>query len=147
MPRLSNLTRQHPVSVCFGYEGETVTVTFDRNRMTQNWARSIKQTIDEGDIQGSAQALFEILIDWDVVDDQDNPLPVSVEILGSLPLAALGALDEAIGEAAVPASEEGNASPAISPAQPPGSTRPQEILRNGQQPSTLPEPSAFPPTR
>jgi hypothetical protein len=150
VPRLSALTKQLPVSVTFAYEDESLTVVFDRNKITQNWARKVRQAIETESVDEAVYAAtLEILIDWDVVDDEGNKIPPSMEILSQLPLAAFGRLSEAIGNASVPSSEEGNGSSEPSSVSPPdqstASTPPQPVSpptpQNGDAPSPSPQPS------
>lgn len=148
MPKLSALTKQLPVSVTFAYEDESLTVIFDRNKITQNWARKVRQAIETESVDEAIYAAtLEILIEWDVVDDEGNAIPPSLEILSQLPVAAFQRLSEAIGNASVPSSEEGEASSApslVSPqaASTPSTKLPPENLQtppNGDAPSPLPE--------
>jgi len=150
VPRLSALTKQLPVSVTFAYEDESLTVVFDRNKITQNWARRIRQAIETESVDEAVfAATLEILIDWDVVDDDGNKIPPSMEILSQLPIAAFERLSEAIGNASVPSSEEGNGSSEPSSVSLPGqstdSTQPQPVNPqtplNGDEPSPLQTPS------
>lgn len=144
MPRLSTLTKQHPASTSFAHEGETVTITFDRNKITPAWARQVQTALAQDDVNPAAQSLVEIMISWDVTDDAENVLPPSVEILDKLPVAALLRLQEAIGEASVPSDAEGEASSAPSPGPSPTSSATPPTPLNGQAPSELPVPSAVP---
>ena len=144
MPRLSSLTRQHPVSASFGYEDESVTIVFDRNKITAAWARSVREALERDETNPAAQSLVEIMISWDVVDDAGNVLPPSVEVLDSLPIGALMRLQEAIGEASVPSDAEGKDSRPPSPEQSPVSTATAPTPPNGQAPSESPALSGSP---
>ena len=144
MPSLSSLTKQHPASATFGHEDETVTVVFDRNKITPAWARSVRTALEQDEVNPAAAALVEIMISWDVTDDQGVVISPSVEILDKLPVAALQQLEMAIGEASVPSDAEGEASRAPSPGPSPTSSVTQPTHQNGPAPSTLPAPSAVP---
>lgn len=153
MPRFSNVLKQHPVSISFEYEQETLTVVFDRNKITGSWANGVQRAIASGAVGNEIYAATaDLLISWDVVDDNDNTLPPSAEILSQLPIAAFEMLSEAIGKASTPSSEEGNGSSAdSSPRQPEPSTAsmtpppasPSASL-NGPQPSQSQTPLASP---
>lgn len=144
MPRFSNLTRPHPAEAVFSHEGETVTIIFDRNKITPAWARSVRTALEQDEVNPAAQSLVDIMVSWDVVDDEGNALQISVDILDQLPVGALMRLQEAIGQASVPSDAEGEASSAPSPGPSPTSSAMPEMHQNGQAPSESPAPSAVP---
>lgn len=144
MAKFSTLTRQHPAEATFQHEGESVTIVFDRNKITSAWARQVRAGLEAGEINAAAQALVEIMVSWDVEDDNGVNIPPSVEILDKLPVVALMRLEEAIGEASVPSSAEGEASSAPSPGPSTTSSEPAPQPLNGQAPSPLPVPSGSP---
>ena len=146
MAKFSGLTEQLPVSVTFEYGSESVTVVFDRNKITQNWARKVRQGIEAENVDDAVlDATVEIMLSWDVTEDDGvTPIPPSREILGSLPIAAFERLSVAIGNAASPSSEEGNGSTNISATQAELSTSEPVSPQNGQEPSPSPAPSASP---
>lgn len=141
MPRLSDLTRQHPVSTSFEAGGESLTIVFDRNRITQNWMDRVAEATEQNNLSGIAKAVLEVLISWDVVDDDGVKLAPSLEILAQLPLSSFIELNGAIAEASIPSSEEGNDLGDTSSIHSTGSTEMQASPPNGQQPSPSPSPS------
>ena len=152
MPKLSSLTRVHPVSVTFEAEGESLTVVFDRNKITPNWIDRQQSAGATGDFALIMASTLEVLISWDVQDEQGQTLPVSAEILSQLPFESFIKLGNAIAEAAMPGSDEGEGSgeaSSVSPRDPnTPSTLPlpgtQPTSQNGQEPSPSPTPLASP---
>lgn len=146
MPRLSSLTRSHPVDVVFRAGDEVVSLTIDRNAFTPAWARRLEQGASTNDLSSVVEALAELIMAWDVVDDSGRPVKPSVG-LAELPLPVLLELEQAIGNGVMPSSEEGNVSPEPSSSQLSGSEIPPipaTPLPNGQPHSPSPAPSASP---
>jgi hypothetical protein len=144
MPARSSLKRPHPVEVVFEAEGETVTIVFDRNRITQGWAKRIQQGMESQDMEAAISGMLEVLQSWDVVEEDGSPTPLSAEVLSDLPLGVLANLNIAIAEAAMPSSEEGNGSSNTSSTPPTDSSSKLESPPNGQEPLPSPQSSASP---
>jgi hypothetical protein len=142
MPALSSLKRPDPVKTEVRFGDETVVVVFDRNRMTQRWVKQIQDGIAGDDIEIAARSLVELLLEWDILEEDGTATPITVPVLADLPLAFIHALDEAIGEAGVPSSAEGNALPASAPSPSSDSTPNSETSPNGSETSTLQNASA-----
>jgi hypothetical protein len=144
MPARNSIKRSDPVRCQVEFGGETVQVVFDRNAMTQRWVKQMQETPASVDVEIASRSLADILLEWDIVEEDGTPTPITVPVLADLPLAFIFALDEAIGEAGVPGSEEGNASKTISSTPSSASTGKQESPLNGPQPSVTPALSASP---
>ena len=142
MPKFSSITKQHPVSVTFALEDESLTISFDRNRITQRWLNNIAKGMVDDDASSIARLVLEVLLAWDVQDEHGNQLEPSVDLLEQLPLTAFMKLTEAISKAAVPASEEGEVSSEGLSRPVSASTETSPPLQNGPQPSPSPAPSA-----
>ena len=142
MPKFSSLTRQHPVSATFLFEDESLTIVFDRNRITQRWLNGIAKGLTEEDPGSMARAVLEVLISWDVQDEHGNQLEPTIELLDQLPLTAFMKLTEAITAASIPSSEEGEVSSEGLSRPVSASTETSPPLQNGPQPSPSPVPSA-----
>ena len=112
MSRVRNIKQPKPVDLAFDVGGEMIAIVFDKNAMTPNWAQRISQGAANEDMLSVTKGLAEIIISWDLVDEQEQPVPPSAEVLGDLPFDFLIKLQERIAEASVPSSEEGNASSA-----------------------------------
>ena len=144
MANLSGIKRPDPVQYTVAMGSESVTVVFDSALMTGRWERDIERAAKAGDTETVASRLFGVFISWDVTDDNGQPVPISEEILLDLPSKALVKLFEGMREAAVPPSEEGNASSDTSPSPSIGSSPPPENPQNGQPTSSSPTVSASP---
>lgn len=137
MPRLGNLKQQKLVEVVFEAEGESVTMSVDKNAMTPNWMKRIAEGVGNDDPSRITDALAEIIVSWDVEDAQPT-----ADVLGELPFEVLVKLEERLLEAIVPGSEEGNVSsePVSSPAA--ASTPPAPSSAPNGDSSTSPASSA-----
>jgi hypothetical protein len=145
MPALSSLKRPDPVPCPVQFGGETVNIVFDRNRMTQRWVKQIQDGIATDDIEIAARSLVELLLEWDVLEEDGTPTPITVQVLADLPLAFIHALDDAVGEAGVPSSEEGNALSERSAVPDSGTSKEDSPTSlNGSETSTLQNASASP---
>jgi hypothetical protein len=144
MPSLSNITRADPVTYTAQLGPESVSVTFDAAKMTGRWEREIATAADANDGERVSDLLFGVFIDWDVIDDNGQPVPISKEILLDLPGKALASLIEGMRESVLPASEEGNGSGSTSSTQGTLSSNSQASLQNGQLTSPSLPSSALP---
>ena len=138
MPARSGLKQPDPVRVAIAFGAETVTVDFDRNGFTENWLRRLQAGIDQNDLSAASRAMVEILLGWDLVEEDGTPTPVAVDVFADLPFGFIRALDEAIGDAAVPSSEEGNDFAPISSTASTDFSAKQETRPNGPVPSPSP---------
>jgi hypothetical protein len=132
--RVSELTRVKPVEVVaeFG-EGETIALTFDRNRITPDW-------IERGSRRYTmAPALAEAMLSWDLVNDDGSPYELSEANLSVLSYAVQTELLAQVIENAVPSRAEGNVSSASTSTAPSASTPPPASVPNGTV--TLPSPT------
>ena len=118
---------------------ESVTIIFDRSKMTGRWERALRKAVADDDAQQLLEAIAHVFISWDVTDEQGALVPVTSDLLLDLPGTALIALIEGMMQASAPTSEEGNDSSATSPSPSTGSTQTQASPQNGPQPSPSPE--------
>lgn len=143
MPAISNLTRAKPTTATVDLgDGDTVTVEFDRNRITPAWVKAASEREAGEDPMSLPSALAEVILNWDVTNDDGTPFPPLMENLAVLSFPAQNGLLRAMLQAAVPGAAEGNASPHTSAAPSPASTPDVTSSQNGQATSTSPEPSA-----
>ena len=138
MPANSARFAADPVRVTIPFAGETIEVEFDRNRFTENWFRRLQDGMESGDVSSSSRALAEIVTAWNLVEEDGQPTPVTVDVLAELPFPLIRLLDEAIGEAAVPSSAEGNGLGDISSTANTTFGLTQAIPPNGPTPSQSP---------
>lgn len=110
MARFSAIKQADPVSYTAQMGPESVTVTFDAALMTGRWERDVNRAIQAADSEKVVEMLFGVFISWDVVDDNNQPVPMTSEVLLDLPNKALLNLMNGMRDAAAPASEEGNGS-------------------------------------
>jgi hypothetical protein len=142
VPSLSHLTRAKPTTATIDLgEGDTVTLTFDANKVTPRWMDEAMQRVQDQDMLSLCKALTEVLSAWDVVDDAGAPVAIELA-LKELSFPVVNSLFETVCKSAAPASEEGNGSATISSTEPNVSSSTQGSLQNGPSPSMLPEPSA-----
>lgn len=143
MPELSSLTREKLVDVQIDLgDGDTVTVRFDRNKVTPAWAARASAAADS-DALALPKSLAETIQSWDVTD-AGQPFPPTGENVGVLSFGAQRALLSQILKASVPSDAEGKASSATPPTASSPSTETLATPQNGQAPSLLPAPSASP---
>ncbi len=140
MPELSSLTRAKPTQAVIDLgDGDTVTLTFDRNRVTPAWVALASKRDEEQDPLSLPKALADVIDQWDVTND--GPFPPTAENIAVLSYPAQRTLLEKIMVAAVPSSEEGKASGSPQPI-PSSVSTPVTQSQNGTVTSTLPVPSA-----
>lgn len=85
------------ISIPFGED--TLNLTYDPNKFTVELERRLKEAqTDEGSIAASAELLAELIVQWDVLDEKDKPLPVNAQTIGALGLGVMGIITRAIGD-------------------------------------------------
>ncbi len=143
--RVSELTRQKPVDVGIDLgDGDAIQVTFDRNRVTPAWVQVAQRRDEEQDTLSLPKALADVLLAWDVVNDDGTAFPPTPENIAVLSYPAQSELLTRIMLAAVPSRAEGNASSAPGSTPPSASTEPAETAQNGAVTSTSPSSYAAP---
>lgn len=85
---------------------DTVELTFHPNAVTPEVEAemvAISKTAADGQGMELARLLEEILVAWDIVEDEadTDPIPCTVEGIARVPIAVLGEIAKAIGEAMV----------------------------------------------
>lgn len=146
MPEIRSLTRQVPTEAVIELGEDSVRLVFDRNGVTPRLLADMQQRLESGDVTAVAKMLETLIIEWDVTDE-GQAFPASAENIARLSVSALASLSRRIGDEAVPASEEGNASVTTSSSPSGDSFSTPASPQNGPQPSPSPTPSAVPPTR
>jgi hypothetical protein len=141
MPELSSLTRAKPTTAVIEHDGDTITLTFDRNRVTPAWVAEASRRDEEQDPLSLPKALASVISEWDVTND--GPFPPTAENIAVLSYGAQRSLLEKIMVAAVPSDAEGKASASQQPI-PSSVSTPATSSPNGTVTSTLPVPSASP---
>lgn len=144
MPALSQITRPKLVTTQFGEESAMVTITFDRNKITQELFALIFESTE--DPRKTCELLGGVIEEWDLVNDDGTPYPPTRDNLTALPIAVMTSLVEAVGRSAVPSDDEKKGSSAPSNIPPLVSTPPPSSSQNGPVTSSSHEPSASPST-
>ena len=142
--RASSLLRPRPVTLSLELEDESLTLTFDANKITPNWMRWASEHDDDPMVL--PKALAGVLVAWDVTEEDGSGFEPSEQNLAQLPFPLQSLLLTEILQAAMPASEEGNASTNTSATPNEVSMSEPESHQNGQQPSQLPSPSVSAPS-
>ena len=143
--RASSLLRPRPVTLSLELENESLTMTFDANKITPNWMRWASE--HDEDPMVLPKALAGVLVAWDVTEEDGSEFAPIEQNLAQLPFPLQGMLLTEILQAAMPASEEGNASMNTSATPSEASTSEPESHPNGQQPSPSPNLSESAPLR
>ena len=143
--RVSDLTRTKPTtaSVDLG-DGDTIQLTFDRNKVTPAWVTVAQRRDEEQDTLSVPKALADVLLSWDVVNDDGTEFPPTPENIAVFSYPVQTRLLEMVLAAAVPTRAEGNASANTSATAAPDSTSSQVTHQNGLAPSPSLAPSASP---
>jgi len=90
-------TRTIPVDLG---DGDTLKVEYRPSAYTPEFEMKVQGGIDAKDRDALGKMLVDILLDWDLYEDeaQKVKVPITVERLRSLPMLVLGPVLEAIGE-------------------------------------------------
>lgn len=145
MPSRSHLTRPKPrnATVDLG-EGDELKITFDANKITPAWMREAQKRDEAQDSYSLPKALAEVMIGWDVTEDDGSVFPPNADNIGVFSYPVQSELLARILKAAVPSDAEGEASSAPSPEQSTTSSEPAQTHQNGATTSPSPEHSASP---
>lgn len=94
---LKELLAGHTADAKVEWEGEIVTITYDKNAYTPELEA---QVMDEANGGGRALAdlLEKLLMDWDIIENGE-PFPPTRTNIGRLPVAFLVQVMKAVGEA------------------------------------------------
>lgn len=109
--RVSDLTRPKPCNadIDFG-DGDMVHVVFDVNKVTPHWVAEAKQRDEAEDVLSLPKCIADVMISWDVTNDDGSSYPPTAENISVLSHPALSTLLTRILKAAVPSDAEGKAS-------------------------------------
>jgi hypothetical protein len=144
MPSVSSIKRADVVAATVPFGDETVTVQFDRAKVTLNWAGRLEQARMASDSDQIAACFAEVIHTWDLVNDDGTPYPPTGPNIATLPSEAVNKIVNSIQEASAPGEAEGNASSVPSSTPPLVSVPPPQTPQNGQPTSPSPAPSASP---
>jgi hypothetical protein len=146
-PRFSAIYQSDPVSYTASLGPEAVTLTFDAAKMTGRWERELRAAQRDDNSEQVSDLILSVFIGWDVVDDNNQPVELTTDLLLDLPSKAMVALIEGMIKAAYPPSEEGNGSSSTSSTASTDSSNSPASPPNGQATlssvpsSTVPSPT------
>jgi len=147
VPDISSLTRVKPVEATVEYEGDSVTISFDANKVTPRWMADTMEKLEAQDVMAMADALASVIIGWDVTSGEDE-FPPTARNIGVLSFAAIMQLYSRVCEGAGPSDAEGNASPPSSDVPPSATSDPASPSSlNGSATETSPTPSESLPVK
>lgn len=86
----------------FPFQGETVNIEYRPNYMTPEREAVLSAAEASGGADGFIDLVVGMLVSWDVLDDSGTPLPVTTEVVRTLPFSFLTAALTAAGEASAP---------------------------------------------
>lgn len=99
--RLSQLGQRRTVTV--PYDDAEVKVVFKPAVINQEWLDRVTAIPDDGEGSDTQVSLLAMaLVSWDVLDDNDEPMPPSEELLRHIPIDLRNAIMQAIMEALAP---------------------------------------------
>ena len=146
MPEVRHLTRQKLVEATIDLgDGDSVTMSFDANKVTPRWMNEAMERIQEQDMLSLCQALSDVLTGWDV-SNEGQSFPPSKENIAVLSFPAVNKLFEEVCRSAAPSDAEGNASSPSSSAPPLASVEESQNSPNGTAIETSQAPSASLPS-
>lgn len=99
--RLKDL-RSDRKSAIMRWQGEELKLVYDPNGYTPLLESQIKAQVGDGSSPWQADALVSFLAgllhEWDLLDDDGEPLPITEGVLATIPVPVLGEMMLAIGE-------------------------------------------------
>jgi hypothetical protein len=147
MPATPNSLRRpklKTISLDFG-EGDCVSFTFDRNKITDAWMEDWDRLEQERDIALMNEALADLIIAWDIVNEDGSPYESSAEHIGFLfNIADKALILREMITATAPTEAEKRGSSKLSSTPSSDSTEQAPNSPNGSETSPLPAPSASP---
>jgi hypothetical protein len=107
VPKLSAITQDKArVGVPIG--DDELKVAYRPSRMTPALLARVQQAERDGSINGAMlEPLAALLVSWDLLDDDDEPIATTPEALAEVPLVILRAVLEAIGTAVAASARNG----------------------------------------
>jgi hypothetical protein len=89
------------------YEGESAQIVYRPSAYTPETEDGLRGAVESGrPARGLATVLSQVLLEWEVVDDDGNLLPVTLELMMQMPNAFLVAISNAVSKDMGVASED-----------------------------------------
>jgi len=95
--KLSGINKASRTGITVEWQGEQVQVWYDTSRYTTDFEDAVKG-LQEEDVRSAEQwaTVLSLVVDWDVTDEAENHLPVTVETIATLPVPFLMAVSKAV---------------------------------------------------
>lgn len=93
---------KHTITV--HYFGDECRVTYKPSALTPMVENALREAEDNSVL---IDTLCEMITDWEVLDEQNAPLPIEPDVLNTLPNALLGAILQGCREDMLPKSRNG----------------------------------------
>jgi hypothetical protein len=94
---------------------DVVNIKYRPGALTLDVADRLKTLGENEQIEVAAILLLPLLVEWDILNDDGTPLPLTREGLGKVPLVFLNRIADEMTNASRPSRDEGKGSPATSP--------------------------------
>ncbi len=93
MARLSELMKEER-EITFEHGGESMTIVYKPAKITANWQRKMRSISEQPAYAGeaAAAALADVLVRWDLLEDDDTPVEISANRLRRIPMSVLGVI-------------------------------------------------------
>ena len=84
-------------SIVVPYRNDEINVTFFTEKLTPTYkAQLLKMADEQADLEAEVRMLADLIQTWDVLGEDDEPVPVTYEFLLQCPYAFLAAVAQAI---------------------------------------------------
>lgn len=95
----------------FTYDGESMSVTYRPSEVTAQVVQEMRETVESGKAEvGLIDMMQRMLVSWEVMDEAGEVLPITQEILQSLPLNFVTELSMSLNKDNAPEGTEGEVS-------------------------------------
>lgn len=146
MPTRSHLSRPRPRNATIDLgDGDTLNITYNANALTGPWLDGGLLRDAEGDTQSLAKALAEVMLGWDLTEDDGTLIAPTAEEIATLSYPVQTGILDGILNAVVTRAEgevSGHTSPTLSTDSPPPPSSDTAPHQNGHQTSPSPTPLA-----
>lgn len=95
MPSLHGLLHDQQ-SLTTTFHQHTITFVYRPSAYNADWSRALRRDEESTVIESLAQTLAQALVSWDVTEEDGTPVRPTAELLGSLGLGVMNAIDDAI---------------------------------------------------
>lgn len=89
------------------YDDETIAFAYRPNEFTLNLADTVDAAASSGDLNAVAAILEPVIVWWDVLDENDERLPATAEVMRQFPLRFLVKVMGAVTEDQTPQGQQG----------------------------------------